>query len=664
MRPSVLIVDDSLTVRMDLEEAFAAADFDIRLCAAATTARRALRERRFDLVVLDVLLPDGGGLELLRELRQDPATAELPILLLSSEVEVSDRIRGLQTGASDYVGKPYDRAYLIARARELVRRIGKRGGGEGATLVLVVDDSAAVRQQLRTALEEGGFAVIEAATGEEGLQIAFDRRPAAAIIDGLLPGIDGASVVRQLRGDAVLRRIPCILLTSSDEPVGELRALEEGADAYVRKDEGLEIVLVRLRALLRAGPAAAVTDAASLLGPKRILAVDDSMTYLQELAAQLRQEGYEVVLATSGEEALRLLAVQPVDCVLLDLLMPGMSGQQACQAVKADPSLRDIPLIILSAREERAAMIEGIDAGADDYVPKSSDFEVLRARLRAQLRRRQFEHENRVIREQLLHREIEAAEAKAARQLAELRAEMVVGLERKNAELEAANSELEAFSYSVSHDLRAPLRAIRGFGEAIRQSHRNRLDADGRQCLDEILAGARRMGDLIDALLALSQVTRAELHREEVDLTALARELVEDLTRAEPQRRVETVIRSGLQAWGDTRLLRVVLHNLVGNAWKFTAPCAAARIEIGALAEAAVASGFFVRDNGVGFNPKYAERLFRPFQRLHSDKEFEGTGIGLATVRRIVQRHGGRVWAVGEAGKGVTVSFTITPRGA
>jgi two-component system NtrC family sensor kinase len=401
VNPAILIVDDSLTVRMDLDEAFAADGFRTSLCDDAALARRALERDRFDAVILDPSLPDESGLELLAGLRKNTATAQLPVILLSSEAEVSDRVRGLEAGATDYVGKPYDRGYLVARTRELMRRTGSQSPAKAAKLVLVVDDSTTVREELRSALEGEGYAVVEAASGEEGLQVAFNRRPAAAIIDGMLPGMDGAAVVRRLRDDAALRRTPCILLTAAEERLGELAALEEGADAYVRKDQGLHVVLARLRTLLRSAsaPAGLDTPAPSVLGPKRILAVDDSPTYLQELASQLRQDGYEVVQASSGEEALRLLAVQQVDCILMDLVMPGMSGKDACRAIKSDPSRRAVPLIIVTAQEEREAMLEAIEAEADDFVAKSSHFHVLRARLHAQLRRTQLEHENRLLAE-------------------------------------------------------------------------------------------------------------------------------------------------------------------------------------------------------------------------------------------------------------------------
>ena len=283
MRPRVLIVDDSLTVRMDIGEALQSAGFDTVLCADLRSAREALVREGSVLVVLDLLLPDGDGLDLLKELRSSPATAHIPVLLLATEAEVKNGVRGMGAGAEEYIGKPYDLGHVVARARTLTQVDASATGGETSP---------------------------------------------------------------------------------------------------------------------------------SLLGPKRVLAVDDSITYLQELGSQLRPEGYDVVLATSGEEALELLAAQPADCILLDLIMPGLSGQDTCRRIKQRAEWRDIPLVMLTARDDRDAMIEGINAGADDYIAKSGDFDVLKARLRAQLRRKHFEDENRRIREELVRNETEATARK------------------------------------------------------------------------------------------------------------------------------------------------------------------------------------------------------------------------------------------------------------
>jgi two-component system, NtrC family, sensor kinase len=652
---TVLIVDDSLTVRMDLAEAFEEGGFRVWPCGSAAEARDLLARGPVDVIVLDVLLPDADGVELLRELREAPATSGATILMLSTEADVKDRVRGLRTGADEYVGKPYERSYLVARARKLARL--RRGRPEeGGPRILVIDDSIAYREELRLGLEAAGYTVVTAGSGEEGLRAAADPLPSAILVDGVLPGMDGPTVIRRVRLDAALRGIPCVLLTASDDRDAELRALDAGADAFVRKEDDIEVALARIEAVLRRAPATAPGDAtASLLGPKRVLAVDDSVTYLQELATALRDEAYDVVLAHSGEEALELLAVQQVDCILLDLLMPGLSGQDTCRRIKAAPVVRDVPVIMLTALEDRAAMIDGLGAGADDYIAKASEFEVLRARVRAQIRRKQFEDENRRIREELLRSELEAAEARAARELAETRAALAAELERKN-------RDLEAFSYSVSHDLRAPLRSIDGFSQAILEDCGDQLDATARDYLLKVRTSAHQMAQLIEGLLDLSRFSRVELRRGPVDLSETARGIADELRRRDPTRQADFVIPDGLAVDADGRLLRVLLDNLLGNAWKFTARTPEARIDVGVI-ERDETPTYFVRDNGAGFNMEYAARLFAPFQRLHAESDFPGTGIGLATVFRIVDRHGGIVWAEGEIGRGATVFFTL-PRGS
>jgi two-component system NtrC family sensor kinase len=653
MTATVLIVDDSLTVRMNLVEMLDGAGLPAIACASVAEARQALAKDSFALVILDVLLPDGNGVELLEEIRAMPSAQETAVMLLSTESEVRDRIRGLTTGADEYVGKPYEPGYVVARARELVRRGFAPLAEEAAAAptVLVVDDSVTFREALKDALEAAAYRVFIAGTGEDGLRLAADLRPNAMVVDGVLPGIDGATVIRRIRLDAALRRLPCLLLTGLEDRGAEVRALDAGADAFVRKEENVAVILARLNAMLRsARNQSADHDTASLAGPKKILAVDDSETYLQEIAAALRADGYEVVLARCGEEALELLAVQLVDCVLLDVMMPGIGGCETCRRVKAVPTLRDIPIVMLTAVEDRDAMIHGLAAGADDYIAKSSDVDLLRARVLAQLRRKQFEDENRLFRERILRAEVETVEARAAQEIAETRAALV-------GELEAKNEELESFSYSVAHDLRAPLRAIDGFGLALLEDYADKLDQEGRQYLTYVRESAQQMARLIDDLLALSRVTRGEFQRAPADLSAIAREVTARLARSNPGRTVEVAIADGLIVEGDARLLTIVFENLLGNAWKFTGRQAAARIEVGAMD--GERRTYFVRDNGAGFDMTYAAKLFGMFQRLHSAAEFEGTGIGLATVQRVVRRHGGRIWAEGAVGRGATIFFTL-----
>lgn len=237
-----------------------------------------------------------------------------------------------------------------------------------------------------------------------------------------------------------------------------------------------------------------------------------------------------------------------------------------------------------------------------------------------------------------------------------LNADLEKRVDERTRQLEEANRELEAFSYSVSHDLRAPLRSMDGFSQALLEDYENQLDATAKDYLFRIRSASQLMGQLIDDILRLSRVTRAEMKRQSVDLSRIVREASQSLQQRDPGRQVEFVIQEGIEVMGDRELIKVALWNLLENAWKFTSKLAIARIEFGTTAEEG-GKTYFIRDNGAGFDMEYRDKLFNVFQRLHSSREFSGTGVGLATVKRIVLRHGGTVWAEGAPGKGATVYF-------
>lgn len=634
---NVLLVDDSLTVRMDLSEAFEESGFTVRPCANLTQAREALGRQHWDVIVLDVILPDGDGIDLLGEVRE--GLKQSVVMLLSTEAEVRSRIRGLLNGADEYVGKPYDRDYVVDRARQLVAARNPKEN-EDQPLVLLIDDSSTVRRTYERILEDHQYRVLTAASGEEGLRLAALYRPAALIVDGNLPGIDGCTVIRRLRLDSALRATPCILLTGSGTSEG--LALEAGADAFLSKNESQETVMARLAAVVRgAGVSAQLT--ASLLGPKKVLMVEKEPANLQALSRALAGEGYDLIAAHSGQEGLDLLAVQGVDCILLSA-----SELELCQRVKETPGMREIPLVIITEREDAELTVECLAAGADDTIVRSHDLDLLRARLRAQLRRRQLESERRRYQQEMLQKELEAAQTLAASELADARAVLISQLEDKN-------RELEAFSYSVSHDLRAPLRAIMGFSAALERDCSETMGEKGHFYLTRVLKAGERMGLLIDDLLALASISTAHLDLRRCSLSDLARQVIDDLRAAHPERQVEVEIEPDLEVHADGRLLKILLENLLGNAWKYTSQREAAHIHLARPAP----GQFCIRDNGAGFDMASAEKLFAPFQRLHSASEFEGTGVGLATVQRVVSRHGGKIWAEATPGEGAAFYFQL-----
>ncbi|GAB2574527.1 hypothetical protein Aab01nite_15550 [Paractinoplanes abujensis] len=646
MTHSVLIVDDSLTVRMDLHEAFEADGFGTILCATGAEARTAFATGDFDVAVLDVLLPDADGLELLTELRGQPDRAGVVTILLSSVDEVADRLAGLRTGADEYVGKPYDAGYVVARVRQLLGDGPDRTGDR--TQVLIVDDSLTFREQLRELLESEGYAVLLAPSGEEGLRMAADRRPQAVIVDGVMPGIDGATVIRRIRLDPALRDTPCILMTAADDYATELQMLDAGADAFLRKQQNLAVVPAKLNAVLRqSSEQLPIEVTGSLHGPSKVLALTPDRERLAGLAAALQGEGYDVIQVTDTDDALDLLGEQPVDCIVLGLGPRGELGREACRRIKEVPRIGETPIVMTGASDDD--MLACLGSGADDYVRADSAAEALHAHVRTQIRRKQSHDESRRIREELMRRELDAAEERSARQLAETRAALVE-------ELEWRNRELEAFSGSVSHDLRGPLQVISSFAEHMLDDEDEPLGAEARRRLSRIQAAAHRMADLVESLLILARASRGDLRRAEFDMTATTWSVIGEVEARDPEHKVSFTVHERMRADADEGLVRVILENLINNAVKFTRKVTAPVIAVGRAGDA-----FFVRDNGAGFPAGKAGELFRPFARLHSAEDFPGTGIGLTTVHRAVERHGGEIWAEGEDGRGATFWFTLPP---
>ncbi len=381
--------------------------------------------------------------------------------------------------------------------------------------------------------------------------------------------------------------------------------------------------------------------------PVNILLVDDEPRNLIALESILQAENYQLVKAENADEALKALVSAEFAAIVLDVRMPGTSGLELAQMIKQRKKTQNIPIIFLTAyyREDEHVM-QGYHVGAVDYLSKPCNPAILRSKVAVFVD---------------LYRKSLALEAEiherreAERRIRELNDQLA----RRVNELAAVNTELEAFSYSVSHDLRAPLRQVAGFAGRLKKGGNDEVDQNAaREYLPLIQHAVIRMGRLIDDLLEFSRVGRTELRYESVNLATLLEQALQAMQSDLQGREIHWQVDRLPEVRGDPAMLRQVLTHLLDNAVKFTRPHDPAEIHVGCT-ERPEEYVVFVRDNGVGFDPGYAQKLFGVFQRLHSIAEFEGTGIGLASVRRIIERHGGRAWADGTLNRGATFSFSL-----
>ena len=389
-----------------------------------------------------------------------------------------------------------------------------------------------------------------------------------------------------------------------------------------------------MRSIHAAGLPSAASHGAVGSSGARILVVEDDGVLALDLADTLDELGYTVAgTATRGEEAIDLARRIHPHLILMDVGLAGdIDGITAAETIRDE---HDVPVVFLTAHADDDTLQRATHADPSAYLVKPFKAPDLRCVI-----------------EIALHKHATDVRLRENERWLELT------LQQRTAALEAANSELEAFNYSVAHDLRAPLRGIDSFSRLLIDKYSQQLDDEGLAYLDRVRAAAARMSQLIDALLTLAQVGRGELQPSELDFSDLVQTVASEIAAANPERNVRVAIAPGMRAYGDPRLLRVVVGNLLENAWKFTGRRKRPAIEVGPVQNTTQPT-YYVRDNGAGFDPAYASRLFAAFQRLHAEREFPGTGIGLAIVHRVISRHGGTVWADSRPDQGATFYFAL-----
>jgi signal transduction histidine kinase/CheY-like chemotaxis protein len=572
--------------------------------------------------------------------------------------------------------------------------------------VLVVDDIAANRDLLRTLLTYAGHTVLEAGDGAEALAQAHRQPPDLVITDLLMPVMDGFEFVRRLRGEASLAATPVIFYTAHylERDAREL-ARQCGVRHILTKPADPEAILAAAAQALHGEPVPVAAPAPEQFSREHLQVLSDTLSrkvdelessnrrlqalldISERLASERDVQRLLEGVARSAREIVgarhAVIAITGNDrSVWHYYLSSGIAAERAAAWLPPPPTAG-----LLSRLFDDETCIQrsggGLDAAAVGLPDGHPPFAALLAVRVCSLRRSygwlcltdkvagaEFSEQDarharmigslagRVYENGSLYQEVK----RTAEALSALNAELEQRVADRTVQLDLALRELETFSYSVSHDLRAPLRQIEGFSTLLCEDHAAQLAAEGLQHLGRIQAATRRMSQLIDDLLSLARVTRHEMSRQTISLSDLAEAVVNDLRAGAPDRQVTVRIAPGLTAVGDSHLLRIALDNLLGNAWKYTSKRSQAEIVFGGE-ERDGDTVYFVRDNGAGFDPAYAQRLFTAFQRLHSESEFEGTGVGLATVARIISRHGGRVWAEGAPEQGATFYFTLARAG-
>jgi signal transduction histidine kinase len=408
-----------------------------------------------------------------------------------------------------------------------------------------------------------------------------------------------------------------------------------------------------------------------------VLAVEDSLVQAKKLKHFLDSNNLPNQFFSNAEDALTQARKDPPALVISDIMMPGMDGYGFCSIMKGDPVLKDIPVILLTSLRDPLDIIKGLQAGADNFITKPYEEQYLLSRIHYLLANRDLrragnaemvieimfrgqKYQINSDKKQILDLLLSVYEAAVQRNDELLLTQ--AQLESVNESLITANNELEAFAYTVSHDLKSPLNAIAGFTQIIQDDYSDVLDPEAMDYLSKVKKSAFTMAQLIEDLLNFSRSARSEIVRENLDLSRLANFTVEEIIQRNSSYSALCRIQEGIRAYADKNLLYVVLDNLFNNAFKYSSKVDNPQITFGVDHENNVPV-YFIQDNGAGFDQSKAGKLFMPFQRMHNTSDFQGTGVGLSTVKRIIERHGGRIWAKSAPGMGATFYFTLPDPG-
>ncbi len=571
----ILVVEDSPTQAEELIYTLIQNHFYVRKASNGKEAVSFIEQQKPMLVISDIMMPEMNGYELSQYIKGNENLRDIPVILLTSLSDPQDIIRGLESGADNFIMKPFDENYLLSR----------------------IDYVVANRDlQQNERLEMG----VEIFFGGKRYFINSQKRQ---ILDLLISTYESA-----IKKNEELKKTQLELRILNEDL--EKKVLERTAlltqEIVIRKKNEEELVKLR-KAVDTSGEAIFLTDRNGI-----IQFINPEFTKLYGFTSD------EVV----GKVTPRILKSGSLS---LDDYKGFWNKILNKETIKGE--------ILNKTKDGRLVMIE---RSVSPFLDEEKNIIGFLAVQRDITQRKQAEEEIQKLNSVLENRIVE-----------------------RTAQLESAYKELEAFSYSVSHDLRAPLRSIDGFSSALLQNYSDKLDDKGKKYLQFVNSATKKMNNLIEDLIGLSRVSSAVLNCSKVDLSLIVNNIISDLRKDDPDRSYEFIVEQGLSADCDKNLISIVIENLLRNSFKYSSKKLNTRIEFNVIKKAGEKNIYFVRDNGAGFNMKYAEKLFAPFQRLHSESEFPGTGIGLATVKRIINRHGGNIWAEAEIENGATFYFTL-----
>jgi hypothetical protein len=656
-KPVILVVDDQ-PQNIELLEAYLVPQgYEIVKAANGEEALGKLSDNQIDLILLDVKMPGMDGFEVTRRVRQDNTHRLLPIILVTVLREMEDRVKGIEAGCNDFISYPVDKIELLARVRSLLK---VKAYNDLMTNYRKELESGVTKktEELKHALENLQQDVTERREMEENIKkLSLRQQALLAAIPDIIMEVDTHKIYTwankagiEFFGDDVIGKEADFYFVREQNIYDIVQPIFDGnkdiiyVESWQKRKDGKERLLAWWCHMLKdaqGNVTGALSSGRDITDQKKL----EDLVEKEREELKLIIDSSPIIVFYKDREG-RFIRINKTFAEVLDRPEENFVGKTVFDlySPRTAQNMADNDQDVFQSRRPKLNIVEQYESASGTRWAQTDKIPIL-------------DKDGMPI--GLIGFAQDITERKLAeKEIKRLNEELEQRVIERTTQMEAINKELETFSYSVSHDLRAPLRSIDGFSHALLQDYQGKLDATGKNYLERICKATQHMGDLIDDLLKLSRVTQSEFNYQSIDLSKMVQSISDTFQKNNPNNNVKMTIQKGIVIQGDPHSMQIALTNLIDNAWKFTGKQKHPRIEFGATLKENEKI-FFIRDNGVGFDMSYVGKLFGAFQRLHTMDEFVGTGIGLATVQRIIRRHGGKIWAEGKVGKGATFYFTL-----